>query len=111
MNVIVHGGAGSRPEDPESRQAILDGAARAGTDANTPVEAVCAAIGVLEESPRFNAGIGGAVQSDGIVRTDAGIMTDQRETGAACSMPGVTHAVEVAAATSSPSLATAPTVS
>lgn len=96
MNVIVHGGAGSRPEDPESRQAILDEAARAGTDASTPVEAVCAAIGVLEESPRFNAGTGSAVQSDGIIRTDAGIMTDQRETGAVCSMPGVTHAVEVA---------------
>lgn len=96
MNVIVHGGAGSKPENPESRQEILDKAARAGTEQSTAVEAVCATIGVLEESPRFNAGVGGAVQSDGIIRTDAGIMTDQRETGAACSMPGVTHAVEVA---------------
>ena len=98
MNVIVHGGAGSEPEDPETRQEALDEAARAGTEAITPVEAVCAAIGVLEESPRFNAGVGGAIQSDGIVRTDAGIMTDDRSAGAACSMPGVTHAVEVARA-------------
>lgn len=98
MNVIVHGGAGSTPEEPEERQAVLDEAARAGNGAGTAVEAVCSAIGVLEESPRFNAGIGGAVQSDGIVRTDAGIMTDRREAGAACSMPGVAHAVEVARA-------------
>lgn len=96
MNVIVHGGAGSSPEEPETRQTVIDEAARAGTEAATPVDAVCAAIGVLEDSPRFNAGVGGAVQSDGIVRTDAGIMTDDRSAGAACSMPGVTHAVEVA---------------
>lgn len=96
MNVIVHGGAGSSPEEPETRQTVLDDAARTGSEAATPVDAVCAAIGVLEESTRFNAGIGGAVQSDGIVRTDAGIMTDDRSAGAACSMPGVTHAVKVA---------------
>ncbi|ADJ14698.1 isoaspartyl peptidase/L-asparaginase [Halalkalicoccus jeotgali] len=98
MNVIVHGGAGSTPEDPESRQTVLDEAARTGTATASPVEAVCGAIAVLEESPRFNAGIGGAVQSDGIVRTDAGIMTGRREAGAACSMPSVTHAVDVARA-------------
>ncbi|MEM4780630.1 MAG: isoaspartyl peptidase/L-asparaginase [Halalkalicoccus sp.] len=96
MNVIVHGGAGSVPEDPESRQAVLDTAARTGMKAETPVEAVCAAVGVLEDSPRFNAGIGGAVQSDGVIRTDAGIMTEDRSAGAACSMPGVARAVEVA---------------
>ncbi|WP_122088867.1 isoaspartyl peptidase/L-asparaginase [Halalkalicoccus subterraneus] len=96
MNLIVHGGAGSSPHDPGRRQAVLDEAARAGAKSETAVEAVCTAIRALEESPRFNAGIGGAVQSDGIVRTDAGIMTDERAAGAACSMPGVTHAVEVA---------------
>jgi len=43
-----------------------------------------------------NAGVGGAVQSDGVVRTDAGVMTSDREIGAACSMPGVEHAASVA---------------
>lgn len=98
MNVIVHGGAGSVPEEPGSRQAILDEAARSGVQSTTAVDAVCAAVRVLEGSPRFNAGVGGAVQSDGIIRTDAGIMTDGRSAGAACSMPGVTHAIEVARA-------------
>ncbi|WP_267640683.1 isoaspartyl peptidase/L-asparaginase [Haloarchaeobius amylolyticus] len=96
MHVIVHGGAGANPDDPETRQGVLDEAAGAGAAAETPVDAVEQAIHVLESSPRFNAGFGGAVQSDGVVRTDAGVMTDDRETGAACSMPGVEHAVSVA---------------
>jgi beta-aspartyl-peptidase (threonine type) len=96
MQVIVHGGAGSSPDEPDSRQAILDDAASEGAAAGTPLDAVEAAIHVLESSPRFNAGVGGAVQSDGVVRTDAGVMTSDREAGAACSMPSVTHAVSAA---------------
>lgn len=34
--------------------------------------------------------------SDGRIRTDAGIMTDDRDVGAACAMPGVKHAIDVA---------------
>ena len=96
MQLIVHGGAGDEPDDPEQRQSVLDEAAAVGADATTPVEAVVRAIDVLESNPRFNAGIGGAIQADGVVRTDAGIMTDEREAGAACSMAGVRHAIGVA---------------
>jgi len=96
MRVIAHGGAGGRPDEPTPRQATLDEATRRGVDADTPLGAVEAALGVLESDPRFNAGVGGAVQSDGVVRTDAGVMTSDREIGAACSMPGVEHAASVA---------------
>ncbi|MFP9190205.1 isoaspartyl peptidase/L-asparaginase [Natrialbaceae archaeon A-CW1-1] len=96
MQVIVHGGAGGTPEEPEPRQAVLDEAAETGAAAETPVDAVERAIHVLESSPRFNAGVGGAVQSDGRIRTDAGIMTSDRAVGAACSMADVEHAVSVA---------------
>jgi beta-aspartyl-peptidase (threonine type) len=96
VQVILHGGAGSDPDDPEPRQRVLDDAAAAGAAAATPLDAVETAIHDLESSPRFNAGVGGAVQSDGVVRTDAGVMTDDRSAGAACSMPGVEHAVSAA---------------
>ncbi|HET7323816.1 MAG TPA: isoaspartyl peptidase/L-asparaginase [Halococcus sp.] len=96
MQLIVHGGAGGEPEEPGKRQAVLDEAAAAGTNEETPIEAVVSAIEILETNPRFNAGIGGALQSDGVVRTDAGMMTDDRQVGAACSMPGVCHAADVA---------------
>ena len=96
MNVIVHGGAGSDPDEPAPRQAVLDEAAATGAGEASVVDAVEAAVHVLESSPRFNAGVGGAVQSDGVVRTDAGLMTSDREAGAVCSMPGVEHAVSAA---------------
>ncbi|ELY89518.1 beta-aspartyl-peptidase [Natrialba hulunbeirensis JCM 10989] len=96
MQVLVHGGAGSDPDEPAPRQAVLDEAAETSAATSDPVDAVEAAIHVLESSPRFNAGVGSAVQSDGAIRTDAGIMTDDRAVGAACSMPNVEHAVSVA---------------
>jgi beta-aspartyl-peptidase (threonine type) len=96
MRVIVHGGAGGAPDDPEPRQAVLDEAAARGAAADAPLDAVVSAAGVLETDPRFNAGTGGAVQSDGVVRTDAGVMTADREVGAVCSMPGVERAARAA---------------
>lgn len=96
MQVLVHGGAGGEPDDPAPRQSVLDAAAAAGVDAADPLTAVEAAVRVLEADERFNAGVGGARQSDGVVRTDAGVMTDDRAVGAVCSMPGVAHAVTVA---------------
>ena len=96
MQVIVHGGAGADPDDPDARQAVLDRAAATGAREESPTDAVVAAVSELEESPEFNAGVGGAIQSDGIVRTDAGIMTSERDVGGACGMAGVRDAVSVA---------------
>jgi len=114
MRVIVHGGAGGSPDEPKPRQATLDEAADAGAAETGPVDAVESAIRVLEADTRFNAGTGGAVQSDGVIRTDAGVMTSgrndssaerangvavsDRDAGAAASMPGVEAAVSVARA-------------
>ena len=96
MELLVHGGAGSAPDDPEPRQETLEAARDAGLAAADPTAAVRAAIRHLEADPRYNAGVGGAVQDDGVVRTDAGFMTDDGDCGAACGMPGVEHAVDVA---------------
>ncbi len=96
MHVIVHGGAGSPADEPADRQAVLDSASERGAAESTPMAAVRTAVNVLEQSPRFNAGTGSAVQSDGKIRTDAGLMTDSGQTGAACAMPGVERAVDVA---------------
>jgi len=96
MQLLAHGGAGSDPDEPAPRQERLDRAIAAGVDASQPEGAVIATVRELETSPRFNAGVGSAVQSDGVVRTDAGLMRSDGTTGAACSMPGVEHAVDVA---------------
>ncbi|MFC7132600.1 MULTISPECIES: isoaspartyl peptidase/L-asparaginase [Salinibaculum] len=98
MQVLVHGGAGGAPDDPAPRQAVVDEAAAAGNACETPQAAVLAAVRRLETDPRFNAGTGSVVQSDGRIRTDAGLMTSDGAVGAACAMPDVEHAVDVAAA-------------
>lgn len=96
MEIVVHGGAGSAPNEPSPRQAVLDEAAAVGCAESTPLGAVEAAVSVLESSPRFNAGTGSVLQSDGVARTDAGVMTSDREIGAVCNMPGVEAALSVA---------------
>ncbi len=96
MHVIVHGGAGDAPDEPAPRQEVVDEAAETGAERSTPLDAVEAAVKVLEADPQFNAGVGGAVQSDGVVRTDAGVMTSDRRAGAAAGMAGVEHAVSAA---------------
>lgn len=96
MRVIAHGGAGSSPDEPTARQAVIDEAVVAGTEQGSPVDAVIETVRRLEAAPQFNAGVGSAVQSDGRIRTDAGVMRSDRKAGAACSMPGVKAASEVA---------------
>jgi len=98
VQVIAHGGAGSPAEEPDDRAAVLTEAVDCGAEQSTPLSAVAATVRVMEVDPRFNAGIGGAVQSDGVPRTDAGVMCGDGRTGAAAAMPGVAHAVDVARA-------------
>jgi isoaspartyl peptidase/L-asparaginase-like protein (Ntn-hydrolase superfamily) len=96
--LLAHGGAGGDPSETETRQQHLADAVEAGAAQSGPEAAVVATVRELETSPRFNAGVGSAVQSDGVVRTDAGLMLGDGTTGAACAMPGVEHAIDVARA-------------
>lgn len=96
MHVVVHGGAGSAPDEPATRQRVLSKAATTATDLEDPLTAACTAVRTLERDPHFNAGVGSVAQSDGVIRTDAGVMADDGTTGAACGMPGVANAVDVA---------------
>jgi beta-aspartyl-peptidase (threonine type) len=96
MKVFAHGGAGTEPDDPEGRRAVLEAAVDQGAAADSPLAAVEATVRHLESDPQFNAGVGGARQSDGVCRTDAGLMTGHGVVGAAAAMPGVEHAVSVA---------------
>lgn len=82
--------------EPAARGAALDAAASAGARERTPLDAVERAVRRLEDDERFNAGVGSALQADGVARTDAGLMTSDGRVGAACAMSGVARAVSVA---------------
>lgn len=96
MRVLVHGGAGPSPDDSDRRADALDRAATAGAVRETPLDAVEGAVRALEFDPAFNAGVGGAVQSDGRVRVDAGLMTGDGRVGGVCGLERVEHPVSAA---------------
>ncbi len=90
-SLAVHGGAGARPsrlsdeEKVEYHRALARSlaAGREVLDGGGPaLDAVCASVVVLEESPLFNAGHGAALNADGLAELDAAVMTGQGLAGA-----------------------------
>jgi len=102
LAIIVHGGA--KEIAPEKAQANRDGCRRAAeagwavlSGGGSAVEAVVAAMRVLEADPTFNAGIGATPNPDGVVRLDAGIMEGEGlQAGALACLEGVRHPITVA---------------
>ncbi len=105
VRIVVHGGAGDWstedvPTDIEKGCAL---AAAAGRDVLTAggssLDAVVAAVRVLEDDPLFNAGRGGALTRDGTVELDASLMDGASlRAGAVASITQVRHPIELARA-------------
>ena len=82
--LVIHGGAGNlsreapAPEEEQAYRAALTEALRAGhrvlRDGGTSLDAVAAALVLLEDSPLFNAGKGAVFTADGTNTLDASIM-------------------------------------
>lgn len=100
----MHGGAGG-PEDETStaRAAAVDAAAAAGfavlAAGGSSLDAVVAAVELLEDDPLFNAGLGSVLTEDGTVEMDASIMSgaDLRAGAVGC-VRGVSHPIALARA-------------
>ncbi len=106
--LVIHGGAGAPPREkmtPEREKQYrddLDRALQAGYDAlrrGTSVDAVEAAIRVLEDSPRFNAGKGAVFTHEGRNELDASIMEGkERRAGAVAGVTRVKNPISAARA-------------
>ena len=105
----IHGGAGTLQRDrmtdaqqAEYRaalQAALDAGAKVLRDGGTAIDAVTAAITLMEEDPKFNAGKGAVFTWDGRNELDASIMDGNgRKAGAVAGVGTVRHPILLAKA-------------
>jgi beta-aspartyl-peptidase (threonine type) len=100
-SIIVHGGAGG-VEDARRERCITgcETAAQAGWKVleagGSAVDAVEAAVRVLEDDGEFNAGYGGSLNRLGIVEVDACIMDGSLRAGAVGAVPWMRHPVTLA---------------
>jgi L-asparaginase / beta-aspartyl-peptidase len=99
--LIVHGGAGADPAQAAEfregvRAAVLAGW-RVLAEHGRALDAVEAAVRVLEDDPRFNAGRGSVLTSAGTVEMDASIMEgDRLECGAVAAVSRVANPITLA---------------
>lgn len=100
--LIVQGGAGADPtEGREELRAGIEEAVAAGwrllSEGGSALDAVEAAVRSLEAHPRFNAGRGAVLTSDGRVELDASIMEGDRfRCGAVGAVTRIAHPVTLA---------------
>jgi isoaspartyl peptidase/L-asparaginase-like protein (Ntn-hydrolase superfamily) len=104
--IVVHGGAGGLIADPERAERMRAGAAAAVAAGHAvlagggaALDAVEAAVVVLEDDPEFNAGRGAALTEYGRVELDASMMDGTtRGAGAVAAVRGVRNPVRAARA-------------
>lgn len=104
--IVVHGGAGGLPRDAERLERMRSGAAAAVEAGHavlaaggSALDAVEAAVVVLEDDPEFNAGRGAALTEYGRVELDASMMDGTtRAAGAVAAVRGVRNPVRAARA-------------
>jgi len=104
MNValIAHGGAGKwRPGSDEDALEGLRAAVEAGRDTllrgGSALDAVCAAVVMLEDNPIFNAGTGAVLNFDGFCELDASVMESREaRVGAVSGLQRVRNPILVA---------------
>lgn len=102
--ILVHGGAGQVSPDRHDRlRAGVRQAAAIGRNlldrGSTALDAVVAAVRVLEDDPEFNAGLGSALTREGTVEVDAAVMDGKtRRAGAVAAVPNVATPIILARA-------------
>ncbi len=95
--VVSHGGASNDPANRDACVAANDAALLVLRAGGSALEAAVAAVVVLEDDPRLNAGTGATLRLDGRVQLDASVM-DRRGFGAVAALEDTLNPVRVARA-------------
>jgi isoaspartyl peptidase/L-asparaginase-like protein (Ntn-hydrolase superfamily) len=98
--IVAHGGQGSPADRSDGPAAAVErGFELLGNEDADPLAAAIAAIELLEDDPRFNAGTGANLRLDGrTIEADAAVMDDRGRFGAVAGIAGVRHPIRVAEA-------------
>ena len=97
--VVVHGGAGSSRSADDGCAAAAASAMRLLAGGGEALDAVVAAVSMMEDDERFNAGTGADLRLDGAtVDLDAALMDTRGRLGAVAALRGVKNPVQVARA-------------
>jgi beta-aspartyl-peptidase (threonine type) len=98
--ILVHGGAGYKPPKKESLDVLAEALVAGYTvllNSGTAMDAVVAAVTVMEDSGLFNAGLGGVLQLDGVQRLDASLMEgSDLKAGAVAGLEGFRNPIQAA---------------
>ena len=96
--VIAHGGTASKPDMSDGPEAAAQAGLKALRDGDS-LDAVAAAVSVLEDDERFNAGTGSNPRLDGATyEMDAAVMDSRKKYGAVSAIRRVRNPVQVARA-------------
>lgn len=95
--VLTHGGAANDPAVADGCDAACAAALAALARGGSALDAAIAAVVVLEDDERMNAGTGSTLRLDGSIQTDAAVM-DARGFGAVAALEGIKNPVRVARA-------------
>lgn len=95
--VIAHGGAGSNPENSDGPKAAITEGIKSLNNGEGALNVAVAAVKLLEDDPRFNAGIGSQIRCDGLtVQLDASCMTSDGNFGAVACVEGIQNPIQLA---------------
>lgn len=95
--IITHGGACSDPNDSDGPEIAASKGMESLRSGSSALEASVKAVTILEDDPRFNAGNGSRVRSDGkTVQFDAACMTSRGYFGAAACVENIKNPIELA---------------
>ena len=98
--LLVHGGAGYKPPQKTTLDVLAESLAKGYTillNGGCSLDAVVAAVTVMENSGMFNAGLGGVLQLDGVQRFDASLMEGtEMKAGGVAGLEGFRNPIQAA---------------
>lgn len=95
--ILTHAGAGSNPKDSDGPIAASKVGMELMLNGNSALDAVVSAVNLLEDDPRFNAGIGSRIRADNeTIQMDASCMISDGNFGAVACVERIQNPIVIA---------------